>query len=49
MEFGTESLRETILAALDLLKQRKLICTGDPIVILTDVLHDELVVDSILL
>jgi pyruvate kinase len=48
MEFDREP-QETILTALDLLKKRKLICAGDPIVILTDVLHDELVVDSILL
>jgi pyruvate kinase len=48
MEFGADP-QETVLAAFDLLKRRKLIVTGDPVVILSDTLHDELIVDSILL
>ena len=40
---------ETIERALTLLRARKLVVKGDPIVILSDVLHDDLVVDSILL
>ncbi len=40
---------ETIDRALTLLRARKLVVKGDPIVILSDVLHDELVMDSILL
>lgn len=40
---------ETVLSAITLLKRRKLVTTGDPIVIISDVLHDDLVVDSILL
>lgn len=39
----------TIDAALDILRGRGLLQKGDPIVILSDVLHDDLVVDSILL
>ena len=39
----------TIDAALVLLKQRKLVATGDTMVILSDVLHDDMVLDSILL
>ncbi len=48
MDFGADP-QETIIAAFNLLKKRKLIVTGDPVVILSDTLHDELVVDSILL
>ncbi len=39
----------TIEAALQILRKRGLVVTGDAIVILSDVLHDDLVVDSILL
>jgi len=39
----------TIEAALQILRGQGLVVAGDPIVILSDVLHDELVVDSILL
>ncbi|MCE9519441.1 MAG: pyruvate kinase [Verrucomicrobia bacterium] len=39
----------TIEAALQILRKRGLVVAGDPIVILSDVLHDDLVVDSILL
>jgi pyruvate kinase len=38
-----------VLTAINLLKRRKLVTTGDPIVIISDVLHDDLIVDSILL
>jgi pyruvate kinase len=48
MEFDGDP-QDTVLAALNLLKQRKLISSGDPVVILSDVLHDEMIVDSILL
>jgi pyruvate kinase len=40
---------DTVLTAINLLKRRKLVTTGDPIVIISDVLHDDLIVDSILL
>ena len=48
IEFG-RTPGETINAALTLLRGRGLVVSGDPIVILSDVLHDDLVVDSILL
>ncbi len=48
MEFADKP-NDTIEAALQILRARDLIVVGDPIVILSDVLHDELIVDSILL
>ena len=48
MEFS-DTPNKTIEAALQILRARDLIISGDPIVILSDVLHDELIVDSILL
>lgn len=48
MDFDS-SPQETIITALTVLKQRKLIETGDPIVIISDTLHDDLIVDSVLL
>jgi len=39
----------TIEAALNILRERNLVVKGDPIVILSDVLHDEMTLDSILL
>jgi pyruvate kinase len=48
MEFS-DTPNKTIEAALQILRARDLIVSGDPIVILSDVLHDELIVDSILL
>ncbi len=48
MEFADKP-NATIEAALEILRARDLIVSGDPIVILSDVLHDELIIDSILL
>lgn len=48
IEFCTEP-GETIERALNVLRSRKLIVRGDPVVILSDVLLGELVMDSILL
>lgn len=48
MEFAGRP-NDTIEAALQILRARQIVSTGDPIVILSDVLHDELIVDSILL
>ncbi len=48
MDFGDKP-GATIEAALQILRSRGLVVAGDPIVILSDVLHDDLVVDSILL
>ena len=49
MEFASHSPATTIEGALQILRDRGLVVRGDPIVILSDVLHDELIVDSILL
>ena len=48
-DVGIQSIAQTIDTALKLLRGRGLVVSGDPIVILSDVLHDDLVVDSILL
>ncbi|MFZ4764100.1 MAG: pyruvate kinase [Roseimicrobium sp.] len=48
IEFG-KTPAETIESALQLLRSRGLVVSGDPVVILSDVLHDDLTVDSILL
>lgn len=48
MDFA-EKPGATIEAALSILRGRGLVVAGDPIVILSDVLHDDLIVDSILL
>jgi len=40
---------KTIDAALQVLRDRGLVVSGDPVVILSDVLHEELIIDSILL
>jgi pyruvate kinase len=48
MEFG-DTPNKTIAGALEILLARNLVAPGGPIVILSDVLHDELIVDSILL
>ena len=45
----SDTPNKTIECALEILRARQLVVTGDPIVILSDVLHDELIVDSILL
>ena len=48
IEFSPEP-GKTIEAAIELLRGRKLLVKGDPIVILSDVLHEDMVMDSILL
>jgi pyruvate kinase len=48
LEFS-DTPNKTIEGALAILRARDLVVAGDPIVILSDVLHDELIVDSILL
>jgi pyruvate kinase len=49
MDFASHSPATTIEGALKILRERGLVVQGDPVVILSDVLHDELTVDSILL
>lgn len=49
MEFIKGSPDTNIRAALDLLRERGLVQKGDPIVILSDALHDEMTVEAILL
>jgi pyruvate kinase len=49
MEFASHSPSTTIEGALQILRDRSLVVRGDPVVILSDVLHDDLIVDSILL
>jgi pyruvate kinase len=49
MEFASHSPSTTIEGALQILRDRGLVVRGDPVVILSDVLHDDLIVDSILL
>ena len=49
MEFASNSPSTTIEGALQILRDRGLVVRGDPVVILSDVLHDDLIVDSILL
>jgi pyruvate kinase len=48
LEFG-KTPAKTIDTALQLLKDRGLVVSGDPVVILSDVLHDDMTLDSILL
>ena len=48
LEFG-KTPAKTIDAALQLLKDRGHLVSGDPVVILSDVLHDDMTLDSILL
>ena len=48
LEFS-DTPAKTIESALKLLKARGLVVSGDPIVILSDVLHDDMTLDSILL
>jgi pyruvate kinase len=49
MEFSSDGPARTIEDALNILRECCAVVRGDPIVILSDVLHDELVVDSIML
>jgi pyruvate kinase len=49
MEFNSKNPSATIESAIKTLRERSLVLAGDPIVILSDVLHDDLIVDSILL
>jgi pyruvate kinase len=49
MEFSSSGPAATIEDALKILRDCCVVVRGDPIVILSDVLHDELVVDSIML